>query len=315
MLSFRSLASAITLAILPVASADTPPPPPQPETPPSSGSSPSAEATAPDYIRFREDGDAARLEVALRSLTLPDGTTVDLAGAVHIADAAYYEDLNKRFTGYDAVLYELVGNPSDLREAQQPQHEPEAKGRANPIRFLQQSMGSLLKLSFQLEKINYSLPNLVHADVTAEEFAALQKARGESMMSLWAKAMAAHYDEDNADVREATELDAGRLLRMLLSRNAAAEFKTLFAKLFDQAERSTATLEGESGSAILKDRNEVAFRKLREITAAKPGSRLCIFYGAAHMPGIEALIIKELKGKPSGSSWLPAWTMPKLSRN
>jgi hypothetical protein len=305
----RPLAAA--LALLPSAQADSPPTPLPPSPPPASEAAEPAKSSAPDYIRFREDDTAARLEVALRSLTLPDGTTIDLAGAVHIADASYYEDLNSRFPKYDAVLYELVGNPADLKEAQQAPKEPEAKGRANPIRFLQQSMGSLLKLSFQLEKINYSLPNLVHADVTAEEFAALQKARGESMMSLWAKAMAAQYDEDNADLRAATELDAGRILRMLLSRNAAAEFKTVFAKMFDQAERATASLEGDSGSAILKDRNEVAFRKLREITTAKPASRLCIFYGAAHMPGIEALIISELQGKPSGSTWLPAWTMPK----
>ena len=33
---------------------------------------------------------------------------VDLVGAVHIGDKSYYQDLNRRFRKYDAVLYELV---------------------------------------------------------------------------------------------------------------------------------------------------------------------------------------------------------------
>ena len=43
------------------------------------------------------------------------GVTVDLIGAVHIADTAYYATLNERFTHYDALLYELVGGPYDKR--------------------------------------------------------------------------------------------------------------------------------------------------------------------------------------------------------
>jgi hypothetical protein len=36
------------------------------------------------------------------------GVTVDLIGAVHIGDVAYYKKLNRQFTQYDALLYELV---------------------------------------------------------------------------------------------------------------------------------------------------------------------------------------------------------------
>jgi hypothetical protein len=175
-------------------------------------------------------------------------------------------------------------------------------------------MGSMLKLSFQLEEVDYSPANMVHADVTPEEFSALQKARGESMMTLMAKAMAAQYDEEFAeDNAAAAQLDGAKLLRILLSRNAAAEFKILLAKIFDQAERTTAKLEGPGGSAILKDRNDVAFRKLKEVAAAKKGKRLCVFYGAAHMPGLESMILSELHGKETATAWLPAWNMPKTT--
>ena len=33
---------------------------------------------------------------------------VDLVGVVHIGDAAYYQQLNKEFKAYEAVLYEMV---------------------------------------------------------------------------------------------------------------------------------------------------------------------------------------------------------------
>ncbi|RFC52106.1 MAG: hypothetical protein DVB22_000984 [Verrucomicrobia bacterium] len=296
----------------PALAEDSPPPTAKTESP-----QPAAKPLA-DYIRFAQDEKGTRLEVAVRSFLLPDGTTIDLAGAVHIADASYYKDLNSRFTSYDAVLYELVGSPSALKKAKEEQESDEAPDKPNsrphPLRFLQQTMGSMLKLSFQLDEVDYSPDNMVHADVTPEEFAALQKARGESMMTLMAKAMAAQYDEEFAeDNAAAAQLDGAKLLRILLSRNAAAEFKILLARIFDQAERTTAKLEGPGGSAILKDRNDVAFRKLKEVAAAKQGKRLCVFYGAAHMPGLESMILAELNGKETATAWLPAWNMPKIA--
>ena len=42
--------------------------------------------------------------------------TVDLIGAVHIGDIAYYDELNKQFTQYDALLYELVAPPGTVVE-------------------------------------------------------------------------------------------------------------------------------------------------------------------------------------------------------
>ncbi len=36
---------------------------------------------------------------------------VDLIGAVHVAHKEYFQDLNRRFRSYDALLYELVADP------------------------------------------------------------------------------------------------------------------------------------------------------------------------------------------------------------
>jgi len=50
------------------------------------------------------------------------GRVVDLVGVVHIGQKEYYQDLNKRLSKYDSVLYELVApdgtriRPEDLKK-------------------------------------------------------------------------------------------------------------------------------------------------------------------------------------------------------
>ena len=65
------------------------------------------------FLRFIEEGrDGGRLETAIATYKNDKGATVQLIGAVHIADPSYYDGLNKTFAGYDALLYEMV-KPKD----------------------------------------------------------------------------------------------------------------------------------------------------------------------------------------------------------
>src|SRR5207344_3093826 len=70
---------------------------------------------------------------------------VDLVGAVHIADHAYYAELNRRFRDYDKVLYELV--------AAEGTKVPLGRGTSssNPLGALQNGMKSMLEVEHQLE--------------------------------------------------------------------------------------------------------------------------------------------------------------------
>lgn len=270
-----------------------------------------AKAALPDYIRFVDDAQSARLEIAVKSFRLPSGAAVDLIGVVHIADGAYYADLNKRFAAYDAVLFELVGDPAALTKASAAgggQTGKPAPGKSG-LRGIQDTAARLLKLSFQLGQIDYSKPNMVHADTSLEEFERMQRERGESMLGLLMRAMKAQMNGD-LDHLPAQELDAFGLLRILMSRDAAAEFKVVLAKMFDQAESMTSIMEGKEGSAILSGRNAVVMKKLRETLTGGTKSRVAVFYGAAHMPGIESLLREELHAEPAGEQWLPGWTMP-----
>jgi hypothetical protein len=263
----------------------------------------------PDYIRYQEDRQSARLEVAVRKFLLPSGQQVDLIGVVHIADAAYYQQLNERFKTYDSVLFELVGDPRALTE-----HAPQVLAQQRPdnaVSFLQHSAGKHLDLAFQLGAIDYTAKNMVHADASAEEFARMQQERGENLLTLFVGAMQAQM-KAQADPRHRAamqELDTFGLIRILMSQDSAAAFKKALAKNFDQMESMTAAMEAPGGSAILSGRNEVVLKKAREVLANRKQRRIAVFYGGAHMPGIEALLVKELGARTAGEEWLAAWTM------
>ena len=56
-------------------------------------------------------------------------------------------------------------------------------------------------------------------------------------------------------------------MRILMSRDSAAEFKKALAKTFDQMESMTALMEGNDRSAILSGRNDVVVNKIKEVLA------------------------------------------------
>lgn len=267
----------------------------------------------PDYIRFASDEASDRLEVAVKRFRAKDNVQVDLIGVVHIADADYYAELNRRFEDYDAVLFELVGDPKAV--TQERVKEQDMKREKSVLSTIQGSAGRFLKLKFQLTEIDYTKPNMVHADTSMEEFQAMQKERGETMIKLFIRALRAQLNgELDAEAEALQELDTFGLLRVLMSKDSAREFKTLLAKMFDQAESMTAKIEGKEGSAILSGRNEVVAKKLDEVLADGKKRKVAIFYGAAHMPGLERLIMKSQEAKAVEEEWLSAWTMPKPAK-
>jgi len=267
--------------------------------------------TLPDYIRYAEDAKTSRLEVAIRTFALPSGQSVDLMAVIHIADDAYYEKLNARFAAYDSVLFELVGDPKRLTQfapltAEERKNQPAGNG----ISFIQQSASKYLNLTFQLGAIDYRGKNMVHADTSPEEFEKMQAERGESMLTLFSRAMQVQM---NGGINSAAmnELDTFALIRILLSPNSAAEFKMSLAKMFDQMESITAAMEGKNPTAILGGRNDVVMAKLKEVLANRKQRRVAVFFGGGHMPGIERALVNDLKAKPVSEEWLAAWTMLK----
>ncbi|MGA2253718.1 MAG: hypothetical protein ABSG53_03575, partial [Thermoguttaceae bacterium] len=113
---------------------------------------PGENAAKAEYLRVVHDAQdrAVSLETAIVGFVPATANAadvrVDLIAAVHIADKKYYQELNKRFAGYDAVLYELVA-PEGTRI---PQGGRKDKRAGNMLSAVQLGMKDLLKLEFQL---------------------------------------------------------------------------------------------------------------------------------------------------------------------
>lgn len=315
----RLLCAAAACALpLSLSAQEAPPPPAAPATPAAEQQSAPA-AAKKDYIRFTEDEQTGRLETAVCRFTGKDGLQVDLVGVVHIADMAYYKELDRKLgEDYDAVLYELVGEPERLqpglkKEKPADEEPPPAKPeRPSMLGVLQRKMGDILKLEFQLGSINYDRPHFIHADMTPKQFEEERKRNGESFLKMFLRSLKAQSDPEMAKM--ADDLNAitpGLLVKLMLNRDISADLKIALGRMFDQSEHTTSKLmEGDNGSVILDGRNKVASDKLAEII--KQGKKkISIFYGAAHLPGLEELMIRDHGLTPSDTQWLTAWTIQK----
>ena len=263
---------------------------------------PQKPAETQPYLRFDEKAKGAALEVGvIRLQNKETGALVDLVGAVHIGDEAYYQQLNKEFKTYESVLYEMV-KPAKLDPAQFQNRPPSS------VSMMQTFMQKQLDLAYQLDEVDYTAKNFVHADMTVKQFRKRQEARGESMFKLMFKLM----KEDmalRAKNKNGADISSVELLRALLNPNRSVELKYLLARQFNEMERLTAGLNDEKGSVILTDRNKVALKVLaRELAAGK--KKLAIFYGAAHLPDLEERMVENMGFERKATRWVTAWKLP-----
>ena len=225
------------------------------------------------------------------------GPTVDLVAAVHVAERSYYRQLNREFAGYDVVLYELVA-PEGTRVPQ------DGGDGDSPVSFLQKTMKNLLELEFQLDEIYYRRKNMVHADMSPEQFSKSMSDRGESMVGMFLRMMGyAIARQQGSD--QPTD---GQLLLALFDKNRALALKRIMAEQFQDMEGSLMAIDGPEGSTLISERNKVALKVLGEQLAA--GKRkIAIFYGAGHMPDFESRLGEQFRLRPVGTRWLVAWNL------
>lgn len=263
----------------------------------------SAPAAEPDYVRFVEDKQGAALETAVGHFRNQAGVEVDLVGAVHIADLAYFEDLNQRFKKYDAVLYELVGGPMPKEGSIE---DRPRSGNLAWVGELHARMKQVLALESQLSRINYQAPNFVHADMTVEQFEEAKEKKNESFLGLMFKAFT--VQSELAGNQGYTGPGLVKLMEILLRQDGATELKRLIGREFDSMETLMAGMEAGEGTVIVSERNRIALKVMDE-QIKKGSKRLAIFYGAAHLPSMEKTL-KERGFQLVKSEWLKAWSLP-----
>jgi len=254
------------------------------------------------FIRLRRDAQDRPTAMETAVITYASksrpGVSIDLIGAVHIADRSYYDDLNKQFEKYDVVLYELVA-PEGTRIPKGGRTEKSS----HPIGMMQDGMSSVLELSHQLACIDYTKANLVHADMSPEEFSKTMEDRGESFVQMFLRLMGTGIAQSAAG---AGGMNDTEMLMALFSKDRARKLKTIMAQQFQSLEGSMAALDGPGGSTIITERNKRCFDVLdKQLAAGK--KRIGVFYGAGHLPDMQRRLAADYDFQRASETWLTAW--------
>ncbi|HVT88881.1 MAG TPA: hypothetical protein VHD56_08525 [Tepidisphaeraceae bacterium] len=263
------------------------------------------------FLRFvPDDNNGGVLEASVVTYRNAAGQTVDLIAAVHVADKSFYRDLNKSFEQYDALLYEMV-KPKDMSPAERTSRGPAGlKDLSRPMGWvgvLQQFMKNTLELSFQLEEIDYSKPNFVHADLDLETFQKMQADRGESILMLMFQQIIREMTREQQPGM--AEPDGFTLLYALQAPDRGRQLKLVIGRQFNQMEDMMADLGGPGGTVLLTERNRAALATLRKRLDAGD-KKVGIFYGAGHLKEMEKDLIGLMGFKQVGEPhWRVAWDM------
>lgn len=257
-----------------------------------------AAAESPEFLRIDTDpaGQPRALQVAVAAYRAQDGAELDLVGAVHVADAAYFEALNRAFDDYDVVLYELVGEPDAVTRS-------EPRG-TSMIGWLQGGMKDMLGLAFQLDEIDYRRQHFVHADMTAEEFSASMRERDESVLQMLFRAWVTGMGQQTPEQAAAAQAD---LLKVLFADDRQHALKTMFA---EQLATQSDLIDAMAGpdSTLIVQRNRKALDVLERERAAGH-RRIALFYGAGHFPDFHERLVGEMGYEPLDVRWVDAWRL------
>ena len=265
------------------------------------------DATPSDFARFVAQETGGHFDVAITTYRNDDGVVVRLFGAVHIADAAHYQELQRRFVACERLLYELVG-PEDYRPKK-------GEARGGIVSMLQQGLKGGLELEFQLDAVDYGATNFVHADMTPEEFEDSMTERGESLFSMMLKMGfdAQRNAREQAD-EEADEDATGESVRRKPVDMAKAfrdgEGRHQLRLMFAQQLEAMESMSAGAGTTLLEGRNEKCLAVLqREMKSGRKD--LGIYYGAAHLPHMEKRLVEDLGFRKVDHEWLVAWDCTK----
>ena len=248
-----------------------------------------------DYVRVHEDPETktGSVDTSIHHFEGADGFSVDLIGAIHIAEKQYYQRLNETFKKYDVVLYEVVAE-----EGTRP--DKEYKSSLSVIGTVQHQFGNALGLVHQLGSIDYQPQNMVHADMTPTEFSQAMKDRKDGFFVWYLRSIgyAMGQPSDTMDVKILTALfasDRQKALRKALS------------KQIGEIGGEIDAMNGSNGSAIVNDRNDKVLAQAQKLRQ-EGKKKIAIFYGAAHLPDMAEKLEKDFQLQPKQLEWIPAWT-------
>jgi len=270
---------------------------------------------ASKFLRVQRDDkkQITGLETAVVRYVPADGqgeVTVDLIAAVHVGDKEYYQKLNKLMEEYDVLLYELVA----------PEGARPPKGRKksdNPVAMLQQMAKMALELELQLEQIDYTRKNFVHADLSPQQMAEAIRQRGDDGLTLTLSIAADLLRQQNLQkMKQALDPKPGEdidLAALLADPERGLKLKRLMAQQFEALDDPAGGFGKTINTILIEDRNKACLKVFQQqLTRGK--KKIGIFYGAAHMPDFEKRLREDFDLKKDKEQWLLAWDLTRSKK-
>lgn len=279
-----------------------------PKRPPAEAPAPpKAEPEATKFLRVTRDRDRQPLTLETAIVRyVPEsgegGVAVDLVAAVHLGEKSYYRELNKRFADYDVVLYELVAEKGTrIPKGGRPADSP-----------LSALMKSGLDLDLQVERIDYTAENFVHADLSPKEMGEAMRKRGEDGVTLTLSVIAdamrqANLQQQRLKNNPPANLPEISLSTLLFDPEGPLKLKRFMAEQFVVSD-GMGGLGPTLNRLLIEDRNKAA-AKVFQKELAGGRKKIAIFYGAAHMPDFEKRLVEDFGLKRSGTEWVTAWDL------
>ncbi len=263
-----------------------------------------AQKPAPQFVRFLDEGDhKGQLQTGIVTYKNSDGVSIDLIAVIHMADKPYYKKLGKSFEAYDALLYEITKPKGEGVDS--------PKLRNHPMRRMMRMQTRMMGLAGQMETIDYTKPNFVHADLDLETFQRLCKEKGDSIMGTMMKSQRSVQKASGSPLANpfgVASAKPGTDFRQAFKYSQAKQMQYL-----EQCKEGFTAGDDGIGSVLLTDRNKRCMEILAE-RLEKGDKNLGIFYGAAHMPDFEQRLLK-LGFKKTDQRWMTAWDIRPRNKN
>ena len=262
------------------------------------------------YVSSKRLGDDAFAQFICIREFKPDAATgpaVFLAGAIHIAEPAYYAELQKHLDAQEVVLFEGVGSKDPAAVAKRKaQHE---KGQDT-----YSLLASKLGLVSQMQGIDYHRAHFMNADLAMEDLYRNMDADAAKPGDAGEEARAAKAGLQTVDAMfKPGNVAVGLgLWAIESSPKIRAQIRLTMARMDKQG--GDAGFGERLGQAIIQERNGAALTKLAQVLKEQPQAKsISIFYGAAHMPDMEARLVREFGYHAVKSQWLRCITARPLA--
>jgi hypothetical protein len=216
------------------------------------------------------------------------GTVVWLIGVAHIGQPGYYKEIQKLLDAQAVVLYEGV------------QREDKTVQPTTDMSSTYKLFSDAVGLSFQLNAIDYKKPSFKNSDMTWEAMTAMSEKQGGKEGAQGLANVGNLLDSNSSQ---------GKMLATFLTSiksdpGSQEAMRLVLAEALTNPNALSSVLSPLQSDVILRARNDKVFADLSEaLKAVEPPKSIAIFYGAAHMPDLEARITKSLNYQWMEDRW------------